>query len=174
MNDWLEFKELYHHGIKGQKWGVRKYQNTDGSLTKAGKIRYGEPGSSGRQVRITSGNGNIHRRGDALGTGPVGQGGRSVGGGGGGYAEPPEDIQVTVIGDDSDNNKPTVLTNGPIQAHVQQMSAEQYEMVKEKYKQQIANGKKKTQSYFGKTVSALVNGVKKILGAIISLFSPKK
>ena len=31
--------ELYHHGIKGQKWGVRRYQNKDGSLTAAGKNR---------------------------------------------------------------------------------------------------------------------------------------
>ena len=29
--------ELYHHGIKGQKWGVRRYQKEDGSLTNAGK-----------------------------------------------------------------------------------------------------------------------------------------
>lgn len=33
--------ELYHHGIKGQKWGVRRYQNPDGTLTAAGKARYG-------------------------------------------------------------------------------------------------------------------------------------
>ena len=33
--------ELYHHGIKGQKWGVRRFQNSDGSLTNAGKSRYG-------------------------------------------------------------------------------------------------------------------------------------
>ena len=31
---------LAHHGIKGQKWGVRRYQNSDGSYTNAGKIRY--------------------------------------------------------------------------------------------------------------------------------------
>ena len=36
--------ELYHHGIKGQKWGVRRFQNSDGSLTSAGKARYGENG----------------------------------------------------------------------------------------------------------------------------------
>ena len=32
-----ESEELYHHGIKGMKWGVRRYQNKDGSLTLAGK-----------------------------------------------------------------------------------------------------------------------------------------
>lgn len=32
--------ELYHHGIKGQKWGVRRFQNKDGSLTKEGRKRY--------------------------------------------------------------------------------------------------------------------------------------
>lgn len=32
---------LFHHGIKGQKWGKRRYQNEDGSLTPAGKSRYG-------------------------------------------------------------------------------------------------------------------------------------
>lgn len=34
--------ELYHHGIKGQKWGVRRFQNSDGSLTDAGNKRYGQ------------------------------------------------------------------------------------------------------------------------------------
>ena len=34
--------ELYHHGIKGQKWGIRRYQNEDGTLTSEGKKRYGK------------------------------------------------------------------------------------------------------------------------------------
>lgn len=38
---WPYSDELYHHGIKGQKWGVRRYQNEDGSLTTLGKMRYG-------------------------------------------------------------------------------------------------------------------------------------
>ena len=33
--------ELYHFGIKGQKWGIRRYQNEDGTLTPAGRLRYG-------------------------------------------------------------------------------------------------------------------------------------
>ena len=31
--------ELYHHGVKGMKWGIRRYQNKDGTLTNAGKKR---------------------------------------------------------------------------------------------------------------------------------------
>jgi len=35
-----EKRYLTHAGIKGMKWGVRRYQNKDGSLTPAGKLRY--------------------------------------------------------------------------------------------------------------------------------------
>ena len=35
--------ELYHWGVKGMKWGVRRYQNADGTLTAAGRKRYSNP-----------------------------------------------------------------------------------------------------------------------------------
>lgn len=39
---WSYNNELYHWGIKGMKWGVRRYQNKDGTLTPAGKRRYAD------------------------------------------------------------------------------------------------------------------------------------
>ena len=38
----MEYNDYYlaHHGVKGMKWGVRRYQNSDGTLTDAGKKRY--------------------------------------------------------------------------------------------------------------------------------------
>lgn len=43
--------ELYHHGIKGQKWGIRRFQKKDGSLTPAGKKRYSDDKSDQNQTR---------------------------------------------------------------------------------------------------------------------------
>lgn len=54
--------ELYHHGIEGQKWGVRRFQYEDGSLTPAGKKRYGRGGNYIRYMR-----GNVkNKQGTAL------------------------------------------------------------------------------------------------------------
>lgn len=69
--------ELYHHGIKGQKWGVRRFQNEDGSLTSAGKKHVAERKS-----------GNFNSNG---GTDLTQLGGSSGGGGGGGAPLDEED-----------------------------------------------------------------------------------
>ena len=37
---WESNNTLIHWGIKGQQWGIRRFQNEDGSLTPAGKTRY--------------------------------------------------------------------------------------------------------------------------------------
>lgn len=42
--------ELYHHGIPGQRWGHRRFQNEDGSWTAAGRERYGE--GDGERVKM--------------------------------------------------------------------------------------------------------------------------
>lgn len=73
--------ELYHWGIKGMKWGQRRYQNKDGSLTKAGKKRYaqeearlkdrekfikGREKAASRQAKLSSKKAELDAREDAL------------------------------------------------------------------------------------------------------------
>lgn len=49
--------ELYHHGVEGMRWGVRRYQNEDGTLTPEGRIRLirmSEHENSGVTFRLKS------------------------------------------------------------------------------------------------------------------------
>ena len=48
-NDYRGYLE--HHGIPGMRWGVRRYQNSDGSLTNAGRKRYGDGNVNSRSER---------------------------------------------------------------------------------------------------------------------------
>lgn len=49
--------ELYHHGIPGQRWGIRRYQNPDGTLTAAGRKRLNKHYDM---------DGNLNRRGEKI------------------------------------------------------------------------------------------------------------
>ena len=42
---------LYHHGIKGQKWGIRRFQNEDGSFKSTGKQRYVNTTAKYREIK---------------------------------------------------------------------------------------------------------------------------
>ena len=65
MNDYRAYVErdynsIYHHGIKGQQWGVRRYQNEDGSLTPEGRRRYAQDFYN--ELKIAANEKNIHNR----------------------------------------------------------------------------------------------------------------
>lgn len=70
--------ELYHHGIKGQKWGVRRYQNLDRSLTPAGKERYSRGTGEKIKSAVTTVGRTVGNAGKAVGRG-IGNAGKAVG-----------------------------------------------------------------------------------------------
>ncbi len=61
--------ELYHHGVKGQRWGVRRYQNSDGSLTDLGRKHYNVETSVKKGMKIGAAAGTAY--GAALGASVV-------------------------------------------------------------------------------------------------------
>lgn len=62
---------LVHHGVKGQKWGVRRYLNEDGSLTKAGKKRYSGKHGTANYIRDTNPNMQKRQKARRIGQGII-------------------------------------------------------------------------------------------------------
>lgn len=60
MYTWDDGTYLAHHGIKGQKWGIRRFQNPDGSLTSEGRSRYGV------KERLANARNNVKQRWNGL------------------------------------------------------------------------------------------------------------
>ena len=50
FTSWDAGLHLAHHGIRGQKWGVRRFQNPDGTLTAAGRQHYGVSDGGSRKA----------------------------------------------------------------------------------------------------------------------------
>ena len=59
----VKHSELYHHGVLGQRWGVRRYQNSDGTLTSAGRRRLQGSGISSDENGRVSGDNTGRARG---------------------------------------------------------------------------------------------------------------
>ena len=61
----MENSQLYHHGILGMKWGVRRFQNKDGSLTSDGK-RHLEQNSKAKQGNNKKKKGHTSNKGKSI------------------------------------------------------------------------------------------------------------
>lgn len=60
-NYYNDSNELYHHGVKGMKWGVRRYMNSDGSLTAAGRKRYARDAREKEFTKYDSSTGTYYK-----------------------------------------------------------------------------------------------------------------
>ena len=65
---------LIHHGIKGQKWGVRRFQNKDGSLTSVGRKRYSSDSDNSQTGTHKKGLTNKQKKALVIGATAVGAG----------------------------------------------------------------------------------------------------
>lgn len=102
----LKTDELQHHGIKGQKWGVRRYQNYDGTLINKSGNHYTESEQTpngttgyiinGRKKRTTGYSKGVKKRGNGLGSGTSTDNPKASGALNTGVAHPALDPENTV------------------------------------------------------------------------------
>lgn len=140
--------DLYHHGIKGQKWGIRRYQNEDRTLTPLGKIRYGAA-KAGKAV----GNG-LKATGKAIGSGAKAFG--------------------SAVSKSYKKRHPEKMTDEELQSAIKRLEMEKrYTDLKKGSKPQVNRGKKIVGDILESGIKSLANRAFNKLGDSVFKDEPK-